>query len=143
MALIYRRPELSRAPGVMVTASSRMTLPMIAAVLLLGFGFGTAAQAGLIIDPTFDTSITSDPGSAGIEGAINAAIGAVEADISSPNNTTVKIYFTEMSGGLGESETGFYAETYHQYYNAFAAVATQPNQLTALASLGPAPGLST
>jgi PEP-CTERM motif len=112
--------------------------------LAAGFAFGVAlANAGLIITPTFDASITGDPGAAGIEGAINAAIAAIESDITSPNNITVKIYFAETGSGLGESTTGDYAVTYAQYYNAFAAVATQPKQLTALASLGPAPGAGT
>jgi hypothetical protein len=44
-----------------------------------------------------------------------------------------------MGSGLGESTTSIYAPSYYQYYNAFAAVATQPNQLTALASLGTPP----
>jgi hypothetical protein len=35
--------------------------------------------------------------------------------------------------------TPVYSPTYFQYYNGFKSVATQPNQLTALASLGPAP----
>jgi PEP-CTERM motif len=110
---------------------------------LLAAGVSTPAYATLMIDPTYDSSITSLPGAAGIEGAIGAAITAVETNISSPNNITVDIDFTNMSSGLGESTTGIYAPTYYQYYNAFAAVATQPNQLTALASLGPAPGPST
>ena len=112
--------------------------------LAAGVAFGVAfAHAGLIITPTFDSSITSDGGAAGIESAINGAILAIEGAVTSPNNITVNIYFEEMSGGLGESTTGFYAETYAAYYNAFKAVATQPGQLTALASLGPAPGSST
>jgi hypothetical protein len=111
--------------------------------LVAGIAFGVAlANAGLIINPTFDSSITSDAGSAGIEGAINSAIAAVEGAITSPNNITVSIYFTE-GGGLGESTTGFYSFSYYNYYNALAAVATQPDQLTALASLGAAPGTST
>jgi hypothetical protein len=93
--------------------------------------------------PDLRLSITSLPGAAGIEGAIGAAITAVETDISSPNNITVDIDFTNMSSGLGENTTGFYAESYYNYYNAFKAVATQPNQLTALASLGPAPSSGT
>ena len=108
--------------------------------LAAGFAFGVAlAHAGLIINPTFDPSITGDSNAAAIEGAINAAITAIESDITSPNNITVKIYFAATNSGLGESTTGDYGLTYAQYYNAFAAIATQPNQLTALASLGPAP----
>ncbi len=101
------------------------------------------AYATLMIDPTFDSSITGLPGAAGIEGAIDAAIGTVEADISSPHNITVSIDFQNMNSGLGESTTGIYLPSYYQYYNAFKAVATQPDQLTALASLGAAPTGST
>ncbi len=112
--------------------------------LAVGFAFGVAlAHAGSItINPTFDSSITSDAGVVGIEGAINAAIAGIEADITSPSNLTVSIYFTE-GGGLGESFTTEYVPSYYQYYNALQAVATQPDQLTALASLGAAPGPST
>lgn len=93
------------------------------------------AHAGSItIDPTFDSSLTTLE-----QGAINGAILEVEGDISSPNNISVNIYFTSMSGGLGESRTSIYQPTYDQYYNALKAVATQPDQLTALASLGTAP----
>jgi hypothetical protein len=113
---------------------------LLAGVAGVAAGISTPAYATLMIDPTYDSSITSLPGAAGIEGAIGAAITVVETDISSPNNITVAIDFTNMSSGLGESTTGIYAPTYYQYYNAFAAVATEPNQLTALASLGPAPG---
>lgn len=90
--------------------------------------------AGLIIDPTFDPSLTSADDS-----AINAAISEIEADITSPNNLTVDIYFNSMNSGLGESLTRTYNETYYDYYNALAAVSTSPVQQTALASLGPAP----
>jgi hypothetical protein len=99
------------------------------------------ATSTFVIDPTFSSSITSDPGAAAIEGAINAAIMGIEASITSANNLTVSIYFTE-GGGLGESLTGEYLPTYDQYYNAFKAVATQPDALAALVSLGPAPGPS-
>jgi len=93
------------------------------------------AHATLTIIPTFDSSITSLPGAAAIEGAINNAISAVTTNITSPNNITVSIDFQNMGTGLGESTTGFYNVGYSSFRSAFAAVATQPNQLTALASL--------
>ena len=98
------------------------------------------AYASLIIDATFDPSIASVSGA---ETAIDAAIASIESQISSPNNITVSIYFNNMTSGLGQSLTGFYSETYFNYYNALKAVATQPNQLTALASLGAPPGSGT
>lgn len=111
-------------------------VPLLAVLLL---GAGTPALASLIINATFDSSITTDPGATGIEGAINGAISNIEADITSPHNLTVSIYFTEMSTGLGESDTTVYTPTYYQYYNAYSAVATSAVQLSALASLGTAP----
>jgi hypothetical protein len=98
---------------------------------------GTQAHAGLTIIPTFDSSITSLPGAAAIEGAINAAITVLESDISNP--ITVKIDFQNQNTGLGNSESGVYTLSYFDYYNALKAHMTTPDQLTALASLGPAP----
>jgi len=138
MTLLNKFPEVSReASRVLAAAGLRMALPMIAAIVLLAAGVSAHADS-LTIDPTFDTSITNDPNAAAIEGAINGAISTLESDIASPNNIAVDIYFTE-GGGLGGSLTGIYQPTYYQYYNAFKAVATSPAQLTALASLGPAP----
>jgi hypothetical protein len=99
-----------------------------------------AFAGSLTITPTFDPTIAAV---AGAEGAINAAIANIEANISSPNNITDNLYFNTMSGGLGESLTGYYGLSYQQYYDAFAAVATQPNQIIALTSLGAVPGPST
>ena len=83
-------------------------------------------------------SITSLPASAAaIEGAINAAINVLEANISSP--ITVAIDFQNMNSGLGQSTSGVYTLSYFDYYNALKAHMTTPDQLTALASLGPAP----
>ena len=117
---VHRRTELNLRRFLTVTA---------------GIAFGAVlAHASLIINPTFDPSLTSPE-----QGAINAAIGVLEGDISSPNNITVSLYFNSMSGGLGESLTGIYTVSYFGYYNAFKAVATSADQLTALASLGTAP----
>jgi PEP-CTERM motif len=123
--------------GVLTGVRHWMGLPAIVAVALVCAGM--PAHASLIINPTFGSSITSDPNAASIEGAINAGIGAIEADITSPKALSVTILFNEMSSGLGESETGVYTVSYFDYYNAFKAIATSASQLTALASLGLAP----
>jgi len=104
-------------------------------------GAGTPAHANLIIDATFDSSITSLPDATGIKTAINAADSVLEADIST--NITVAIDFQNMSSGLGESTSGIYATSYYSYYNALKAIDTAPGasaaQLEAFASLGVAP----
>lgn len=117
----------------------RKSLWITLTVLFVGIGAPAARADSLTITPTFDSSITSQAGAAGIEGAINSAIGAIESDIFSPNNITVNIYFRTEGSGLGNSLTGIYEATYDQYYNAYKAVATNPDQLTALASLGMPP----
>ena len=111
---------------------------MIAFTVVIGAAM-PAHGSTLVINPTFDSSITGDANAAGIEGAINAAITALEGDITSPNNIAVNIYFQETNSGLGESNTGEYAVSYDDYYNALKAVAISPTQVAALASLGPAP----
>src|SRR5580658_4935167 len=109
-------------------------LAMSLAVGLLGAS--TPAHAyPLTITPTFDSSITSLPDAADVEGAINAAINAVETNVASPNSINVSIDFQSMSSGLGESTTGDYGVSYDDYYTAFKAVATTPLQMAALASL--------
>jgi len=107
------------------------------AVVLLGRG--TPARANITITPTFESNITTDPNATAIEGAINAAITAVEANISSPHNITVSLDFQETSSGLGGSSNALYGVYYYDYYNLLKAVATSPAQLAAIASLGTAP----
>lgn len=107
------------------------------------FVYSAPAAGALVITPTFDSSITSDANAAGIEGAINAAIESIVTQVSSPNNLAATIYFGEMATGLGESLSGFYIPSYYNYYNSLASVMTTPAQLTALNSLGSAPGANT
>jgi hypothetical protein len=59
------------------------------------------ANASLTINPTFDSSITSDPNRATIESSINADITTIDSYIA--NNVTVNITFQEntSSGFLG------------------------------------------
>jgi hypothetical protein len=105
----------------------------VAAILCLG-AIAYAGPIGLTINATFDPSLTTAE-----QMAIDSAIANVESNIASPNNITVSIYFNSMSGGLGESFASLYEPTYLQYYDAYQAVATSPDQLAALNSLGAAP----
>jgi hypothetical protein len=110
------------------------------AIAIIFFSAGAPAYAStLTINGTFDSSITSLPNAGAIEGAINLAISTIEGDIASPRNITVAIDFQNMNSGLGESTTSPVTVSYFRYYNALKAIATSPDQLTALASLGVAP----
>jgi hypothetical protein len=95
----------------------------------------------LVIDATFDSSITSLANAAAVEGSINAAIAVLETDITS--NVTATIDFQNSSSGLGGSSSYVYYESYYSYYNALKAVDTAPGasaaQQAAFASLGGAP----
>lgn len=127
--------------SVSARARFRMALARVALGVVAGLWAGTLAYAGpvgLTINATFNTTdLTADE-----QAAIQTAITNVEANIASPNNITVSIYFDSMSSGLGESDTTVYEPTYLQYYDAYQAVATSSDQLAALNSLGAAPSNS-
>jgi hypothetical protein len=91
--------------------SSRLilTLGLFAAVT---FTLTPVAQA-IVIVPTFDSSITSDPNAVFIEATINQAINFYQANITTP--ITVAITYKEMVSGLGQSSTFFGTITYNQY----------------------------
>ena len=88
---------------------------------------------GLMITPTFDSSITSDPNAAAIEGVINQAIGVYESTFSNPINVTID--FQSMSSGLGQSQKNLYVFTYATFRAALVAGATSANDSVALAHL--------
>ena len=99
---------------------------------------GKAAATGnanghLTIVPTFDSTITSDPNAATIEGTINAAIAVYESHFSDP--ITVTITFQEMTSGLGQSLKYFGSVPYSTYRTQLAADATTADDATALSHI--------
>lgn len=94
-----------------------------------------SAHAGLVIDPTFESSITNDPNASTIEASINAAISNIEADIANP--VTVQIDFGEVDSGLGQSATYQYDISYSTYLSLLEENQNlSSEQTTALSSLG-------
>ena len=94
-------------------------------LVAIGLTFGASlANAGLVITPTFDSTISGDMtnGSA-IESVINNAITAFEDTFTNP--ITVDIYF-QAGGGLGQSNTVSYNNTYSDFYSGL--VSTDANQ---------------
>ncbi len=91
------------------------------------------ARANLIVNPIFDSTITSDANAASIEGAINSAIQVFETLYSNP--ITVSIYFQE-GGGLGDSNTVVYEGAYSLVYSALAATDANPAAIAALNANG-------
>lgn len=92
------------------------------------------SRANLIITPVFDSSITSDPNAATIEGAINQALGVFQSTYSTPIN--VSIYFQESSSGLGESDYFQYYRSYQSYYNALVSLNANPAAVAGLTANG-------
>jgi hypothetical protein len=92
------------------------------------------ARPGLIILPTFDSSITSDANSAIIESSINSAISLFESTYT--NNFTAAIYFQENPSGLGSSNFYDYSLDYSTFYSALVAQDANPAALAGLAANG-------
>jgi hypothetical protein len=107
-----------------------VALGVAAASLFLSL---SRAHAGLVINPTFDSTITSDPNAAAIEGTIDTAISTYESTFS--NNITVNITFEEMTTGLGHSNFTVFTVPYSRVRAALAAEPQTSDVATALAHL--------
>jgi hypothetical protein len=91
---------------------------------------------GLTITPTFDASITNDANSVAIENTIKSAIQEYQNTYANPID--VPIYFTEMTTGLGQSQTEIYDLSYANFRQGLVnqqAISGQSDQATALANL--------
>ncbi|MEY2504921.1 MAG: hypothetical protein QOG27_1201 [Verrucomicrobiota bacterium] len=100
---------------------------------------------GLVINPTFDSSITNNPNSAAIQSTINQAIAKYQALFS--ESMTVSILFRYAttgpdgsplpSGALAASRYVFYTIPWSTFLNSLRADAKTPNDSRANASLPP------
>lgn len=97
-------------------------------VLACAPGFGN-----MVILPTYDSTINSDPNAAIIKNTISQVIQLYESTFLDP--ITVRILFAEMNSGLGQSNTVFNVISYANWRSALAADATTANDATALASI--------
>jgi hypothetical protein len=104
------------------------------AAVAASLGIVSPARGNLVITPTFNSSITSDPNASTIEASINAAISRAEAVVT--NNVTVGIAFNEMSTGLGQSQSTEYNSSYAGYLSLLKTQQTlSTNDNTAIATL--------
>lgn len=106
---------------------------LAASLVVIIVGSAAPAYAGLVINPIFGNTITSDPNAATIEGVINTAIQFYEKTFTDP--ITVNIQFDTMTGGLGQASTYFAVGPYSSYRAALVADATSADDATALAHL--------
>ena len=107
----------------------------------------TTTGAGLVIVPTFDSSILGNPNSAAIQSAINQAVAIYQALLRDP--ITVRILFRYSntnpngtplgSGFVGTAEVDGSNLPWNTYINALTADARTANDATANASLPPSP----
>lgn len=110
---------------------------MACAVLATVTSVAAVHAAPIVITPTFNSSITTDPNSAAIIAGINNAITEVQSKVSTSTATplSVSIDFTTMSDGLGQSDTNYDTLSYSAFRAAVASRATSANDMTALAHL--------
>ena len=105
----------------------------------------TTITSGLVINPTFDSSILNNPNSAAIQSAINQAIAIYQSLFGDP--ITVFIFFRYSntkpdghpfpSGVLSLSDFVIYPIQWDTYINALRADAKTANDTTANATLPP------
>ena len=102
----------------------------------------TVPTVGLVIHPTFDSSITNDPNAAAIQATINRAISIYETLFTDPITIEIRFRYatalpdgTSLSGDflcLSRSSTGLIGTF---WINALRADATSSNDNIAIASL--------
>ncbi len=90
---------------------------LLSAIVVVSLAFAQGASANLVIDPTFDASITGNANAAAIEGAINSAIATIEGLYVNP--VTIPVTFTydpDSSGNLlSTNQTEYYEVSYLDY----------------------------
>ncbi len=111
---------------------------------------GAGTSGALVINATFDSSITGDANAAAIETMINNAVAILESSFNDPITVSIRFrYATALpngsplpSGALAETLSVHYAVPWNTYVSALTADASTANDATANASL-PGSALST
>jgi hypothetical protein len=108
------------------------------------------SNSGLVINATFDSSITSNANSAAIQSMINQAIANYQSTFTDPITVSILFRYSTTQpngaalggGSLAQSNYVIYTVAWNTYINALIADAKTTNDTTANASL-PASSLST
>ena len=103
----------------------------------------TVATVGLIIRPTFHSSITNQPNAAAIREMINRAISIYESRFRDPITIEILFRYTNTfpngtplpSGQISQSDWVFYTVPWNPYINALKADAKTSNDILANANL--------
>jgi hypothetical protein len=103
-------------------------------------------SSGLVINPTFDSSITSNPRSNAIQATIISTIQLYQSLFSDPITVSILFRFSNTSprgdplgNMVGESFYTVYPVDWNSYINSLKADATTQNDISANASLPPTP----
>jgi hypothetical protein len=96
-------------------------------------GAALPASANLVINATFDSSITSNGNSALMQAAINQSKSAFESKLL--DNITVNIRFVDQASGLGASSASTVNVTYQDLRNHMISDQTSADDLAAIAGL--------
>jgi hypothetical protein len=105
----------------------------------------TAVSSGLVIDPTFDSSITGDPSSAAIQAAINQAIALYQSLFSNPITVEIRYRYSNtapdgtplINGAVAQSIFVVYDLSWNTFVTVLNADAKTTNDTTANATLPP------
>jgi len=105
----------------------------------------TTITSGLVINPTFDSSILNNPNSAAIQSAINQAIAIYQSLFGDPITVFILFRYSNTkpdghplpSGVLSVSDFVIYPIQWDTYINALRADAKTANDTTANATLPP------
>jgi len=103
----------------------------------------TVATTGLIIHPTFHSSITGHPNAAAIQAMINRAISIYESRFSDPITIEILFRYTDTfpngisfpSGQISQSDWVYYEVLWNDYIHALREDAKTNNDILAIASL--------
>jgi hypothetical protein len=121
------------------------TTTVVAEASLVG-----ASRGALVINATFDSSITNDPNAAAIQTMINNAVSIYQSLFNDPITVSIRFRYSTTypngtplpSGCAAVSDSVLYTVGWNTYINALHADATTANDATANASL-PASARST
>ena len=111
------------------------------ALFCVVLGFTTLPAAGLVIHPTFDSTITNSPNSAVIQATINRAISIYQTVFTDPITIEIRFRYAETlpNGtpvtGISQSLTVVYGSGWNTWINALRGDATSANDHTANATL--------